>query len=96
MHLAQVGFPVAGLAALQRKSDIAVHQADDGAHIMLSYFGIYSQYGADFLRNVGAQKPRFRLGLLPHEIAELNERSARQTPARSATPSPSGGAVNAA
>jgi hypothetical protein len=51
---------------------------------MLGYFGIYSQYGTAFFRRTGAQKRRLWLGLLPHEIAELNERSATQASARRA------------
>ncbi len=51
---------------------------------MLGYFGIYSQFGTTLFRNIGAQKRQSLLGLLPHEIAELNERSATQTSARRA------------
>lgn len=67
---------------------------------MLGYFGIYSQYGNALSRNIGAPKRRFPLGLLPHEIAELNARSAARgydrRPVHAAAPAPAERSANPA
>ncbi|AUH34434.1 hypothetical protein CUV01_14495 [Paracoccus tegillarcae] len=69
----QTRFSRVVLVFLRRRIDLERDKQNCRTRMMLSYFAVYGTRLVDHLGK-GTTRNRFRLGLLPHEIAALNAR----------------------